>query len=326
MERPKSFKAGFTLIELLVVIAIIAILVALLLPAVQQAREAARRSQCKNNLKQMGLALHNYHDVHSAFPPGWAQMKSAKGYDPNPTYVHSGTGYINVPGNVTFPAWGWGAMLLPYLDQLALYQRGIGADVPLSDEGDAADISKISLVVFACPSDVGPKVRNGVSGSQLVAAKSNYAANWGHRVSSNPSYLGGDKDVTTGLFWGNSRVRVRDVTDGTSNTIAIGETVWSHSDGANWNAKAWAGCKQSGRAQCTFDLVATGGFPINPNETGNNRFMSFHSRHVGGAHFTLADGSVRFISEHVEFVGGNNAVGVYRCLTSRNDGQVIGNF
>src|SRR4051812_6730319 len=97
---PKTFKRGFTLIELLVVIAIIAVLIALLLPAVQQAREAARRSQCKNNLKQIGLALHNYHDTANTLPPGWIG---------DPTGSNAGN------------RWGWGTMILPYLDQAPLY-------------------------------------------------------------------------------------------------------------------------------------------------------------------------------------------------------------
>ena len=105
MNKPKRTRKGFTLIELLVVIAIIAILIALLLPAVQQAREAARRSTCKNNLKQIGISLHNYHDVHNAFPPGWIAVENNS---------------PNIEGESGF---GWGTMLLPYMDQAPLYQQ-----------------------------------------------------------------------------------------------------------------------------------------------------------------------------------------------------------
>ena len=149
---------GFTLIELLVVIAIIAILIALLLPAVQQAREAARRTQCKNNLKQIGLAMHNYHDVYLGFPPGY--MNTAP-------YHANGNGPIS--GN--YSQWVWGAMILPYIDQAPLYSRLQVGDIRLADAltaggpYDSTDLLATPLTAFMCPSDVGPATNS--DGDQL---------------------------------------------------------------------------------------------------------------------------------------------------------------
>lgn len=305
-------------------IAIIAILVALLLPAVQQAREAARRSSCKNNLKQIGLALANYHDVHSTFPPGWAQMSSADNY--GTASIDADTGHRLLTTNVPFPAWGWGAFILPFVEQSALYDRSIGAGIPLSYTGDANEVATTPLSVYRCPSDQGPTVRLGGSNPYLNGAMSNYPANGGHRFIP-ANNIGGRDGITTGLFWGGSRVRYQDITDGTSNTIAVGESVWMHFDGEIWRAKTWAGCQQSGREQCTHDLLSTGNSPLNPTSANDlMRRRTFHSLHKGGAHFLFADGAVRFISEHIEFVSGNNVAGIYKILLSRNDGLVAGEF
>jgi len=197
---PKSpqQQRGFTLIELLVVIAIIAILVALLLPAVQQAREAARRSQCKNNLKQFGLALHNYHDVHSTFPMG-------------------------VTYDTSFAAWwewsgvGWGARVLPFIDQAPLFNQ-IRFDVKSpANDGVNASVKSAVLPVFRCPSDPGraPANSHGPTSYVICSGSNANSAAWG----------GGSTGANNGrsVLFGNSKTNFRDITDGTSNTMVISE-------------------------------------------------------------------------------------------------------
>src|SRR5260370_18496730 len=152
-KRRRSYR-GFMLIELLVVIAIIAALVALLLPAVQQAREAARRSQCKNNLKQMGLAVSNYHDTANSFPPG--QMSTVT----SPTFLSPGVpglyGSWNDYGRHQYGGWAWASFLLPYLDQSALYNNlNIGAK-PCASSGAQLLLAQTPLPIFPCPTHVGP--------------------------------------------------------------------------------------------------------------------------------------------------------------------------
>jgi len=317
---------GFTLIELLVVIAIIAVLIALLLPAVQQAREAARRSQCKNNLKQIGLALHNYHDVHRCFAPGWIQMQNASGYTVNP----SPTGF-QMMGGVISPCWGWAAFLLPYIEQSSLYAETLGKQVLLQNVKGAGQAAQVGIPTYRCPSDTGPKIR-GDGSNFIKTATSNYAGSVGHRQLAGLDAAGGKAGQTTGLFWGNSKVQLRDITDGASNTIAVGEAAYSQG-GEIWGAKVWAGCDKGGDTDCVDDILGGGRAAINTSSTnGDMRRESFNSLHVGGVHFVFADGSVHFISENIYYSGsGGNpnttlADSTYEYLLSREDGQVIGDF
>lgn len=324
----RNRSAGFTLIELLVVIAIIGVLVALLLPAVQQAREAARRSQCRNNLKQIGLAIHNYHEVHRCLMPGWIQMKSASNYTVNP----SPTGLQIYPDYS--PAWGWAAFLLPYIEQMAIYQHTIGMDRRLENFTGTGQHAMTPISLYRCPSDTGPAVR-GTDVHFLRTATSNYAASHGHRYlttgEASQNAAGGKAGETTGLFWGHSRVQLRDITDGASNTIAIGEARYyqgNHPVGA----KAWAGCAKGGDTDCVDDINCSGRAAINTmSSNGDVQRESFSSEHTGGAHFLLADGSVRFISETIDYKtdGDSNssiADSTYEYLLSREDGAVVGQF
>ena len=320
-------RSAFTLIELLVVIAIIAILIALLLPAVQQAREAARRTQCKNNLHQLGLALHNYHDVYNQFPL---------------TPFNTGT----MPG----PTWSDGSKgtylirLLPFIEQAPLFNAlnfsntGTPWNLPnFEAQVDPAGKLYRSYIMtgFLCPSEP--------SGHIGHSTKTNYAMSMGNQEM--PSGAGCTQYLTNvvgipteghGNTFDSSRVsgiisRVnwaasfRDITDGTSNTIAMGEirpncsdhTVngWFHFN-APWVATT---APVNFPIKCYGEPVPTGTLTACNELNSWNTSQGFKSRHVGGAQFALCDGSVRFISENIDYV-------TYQRLGDRRDGQVIGDF
>ena len=312
-------RRGFTLIELLVVIAIIAVLIALLLPAVQQAREAARRSQCKNNLKQIGLALHNYNDTHGALPSGSIVLRNTAGT------VYYGHG------------WTWHATILPYLDQGPLYTAIQGADGmgnELGDQNTAKPLvaGRTVLSVFWCPSQ--PDVRQGAQKNGYQP--SNYNGNMGTRIGDgSDDCLSGSvanaADMVNkpwgcmngnGIFYISSCVRFRDVTDGLSNTIFVSEVPDS---GGDVMGQFSAGCDRkaifSGGADSNpptemseYLIAAEGNDPIN----GGAEEAS-GSWHVGGAHFVFGDGAVRFLSENMDMT-------VYQGVSTRRDGEILGDF
>ena len=327
-------KRGFTLIELLVVIAIIAILIALLLPAVQQAREAARRSQCKNNLKQIGLAMHNYHDVFGQFPPCYVVSTN---YDGSANYTTALTSSAEtVYGSyASRPGWGWGAFLLPYLDETALYNNaGIGEGSQILDHREEF---QTILDQFMCPSDVGDSLNHNANWNRLTesgweAAKSNYVVANDHQ--------GRRQDQSaTGCFWENSNCMIRDIFDGTSNTILVGERIYHDKSGGiqtDVSCAVWAGTisgdTSHGHGSFTRDIAAHGGRGINqviathpPLDWGFAE--AFSSMHEGGTHFLLADGSVRFVSENIDHsAGGSTPNSLFEYLIAKNDRQVVGEF
>jgi prepilin-type N-terminal cleavage/methylation domain-containing protein len=298
-------RRGFTLIELLVVIAIIAILVALLLPAVQQAREAARRSQCKNNLKQIGLALHNYHDVHNTLPSGWIAVEDGQ---------HSPHEGMNGAG--------WGTMILPYLDQAPLYNQfnsSLSIIHPVNDS-----FRTTILTVWQCPSDPKPDrwqiEEEGSPGTVLAELPTaNYVAGFGTEELHGCENTPGDFPVAAngqcigdGAFFHNSKVKFRDVTDGLSNTLVVGERRTHEVLG--WYS-TWVGMVSEGeeafqRVQGAFDHV--------PNDPVAH-LDDFSSQHEGGAQFVLGDGHVRFVSENIDH-------NLYRSLGTIKGGEVIGEF
>ena len=291
-------RRGFTLIELLVVIAIIAVLIALLLPAVQQAREAARRTQCKNNLKQLGVALHNYHDTFGTLPPGWVGVTN---------------GASDIYG---MNAWGWGARILPQIDQSPLFNQ-IDFNSKMESVANATVRVK-SLPAFICPSDTAPgntwTIQNA-SGTNLVdLATANYVGVFG--VSDIDNCVGAPNSpcLGEGTFFQNSNVQFRDFTDGLSNTICVGEHKSRRDAGFNWTS-TWTGVVTNGNDAIVRILGTTDHTPNSPE----NHIDDFSSYHVGGAHFTMGDGSVRFIGTNID-------VGVYQHLATRAAGDVVGEF
>jgi prepilin-type N-terminal cleavage/methylation domain-containing protein/prepilin-type processing-associated H-X9-DG protein len=286
-----KLRRGFTLIELLVVIAIIAVLIALLLPAVQAAREAARRVQCTNNLKQMGLALHNYHDALGAFPMGYAA--SARG------------GFINGATD-TAPGWGWAAMILPQLEQGPLFNAvnfSMAVEVPQN-----TTVIHSMLTAYLCPSDLtsGPFPVTDLAGNVLaIAAPSSYAAAVGGDETDTASGINKDGlGLGAGVFFRNSRIRLAEIIDGTSQTIAVVERAWAKAGGV------WPGAVTNGRIRrgsqngCpttgpldypAATLVQAHCHLINTNSDPDGGLDDCSSLHPGGANFVFADGSVHFL-------------------------------
>ena len=339
MNRNRLRHRGFTLIELLVVIAIIAILIALLLPAVQQAREAARRTQCKNNLKQIGLALHNYHDIYQVFPPAYVDLRGAGG----------------VPDN--HGHWAWSAFILPQVEQATLYSTlNVGNIRPTAAITANAVAMRTPLTAFRCPSDVGPAAHDagidpgyaietttaantGLALSNYVLANGTASAN--QRKATNPVE---GTTGSTGAFFRDSRTALRDVTDGSSNTIICGERAWRMgavrmSAGTLLAVRDANGtgpsAQDAGPAwnQGMMTIVGTTRWPMNPVLTGPNvaQCQSFSSLHTGGAQFLMGDGAVRFISENIDhkntFVGANWPIdSTFESLIGIADGLTVGEF
>ena len=287
-------RRGFTLVELLVVIAIIGVLVALLLPAVQQAREAARRMSCTNNMKQLALAAHNYHDTFHNFPPG---------------YVDPGS---NHPGFPNRNYWGWGALLLPFIEQTALYDQIDFRYQWINESNSApnAGLSLIPLAGFRCPSDISPDLNPDHNES----ATSNYIASYGNKnIHSNHLESSDDR----GMFTRNSDVAMRDATDGTSNTILFGERHGDTGTKPKFRAGLWVGpYRQASKANVCLGRGPNGAtdyaFAIN----GTGVWGLGASLHPGGANLARADGSVKFYAETINLF-------TFQYLVQRDDGKVI---
>lgn len=346
MHRLTRF--GFTLVELLVVIAIIGILIALLLPAVQAAREAARRSQCSNNLHQLAIGVHNYADSHRTFPSGYI---------------------TNAPDNDALlerSLWGWGAFVLPYVEQATLHsQLQVGTrtlDANLATSTGRAAL-QTPLATFVCPSDTGPALndfnesyadnpsdanaphyRRQVTpdgSTRLPIAKSNYVGVACSSVSTTPPIDAASYGPATGVFFENSATQFRDITDGTSNTLMLGERsfrVYNLNVGAA-NALGFSP-ELSGYSSRNRAITTVLGIPYyGINHTTTNRVhqpRGFYSLHAGGAQFALCDGSTRFISENIDYnyqtvPSGTVKNGAWvdstlERLCAKNDGQPIGQY
>lgn len=307
-------RKAFTLIELLVVIAIIAVLIALLLPAVQMAREAARRTQCRNNMKQIGIAMHNYHDVFDMFPMG---------------------SYLRQPGFAQDRMISWAHSILPYMDQFTIY-NAINFNHPFALNTVASDLAQVNTTIsrqvveaYVCPSDVLPQffsVNFGAGQPTVAIRPSSYSMCMGSR---HQQWV-----LNDGIFdWGAHTVSIRDVRDGTAVTFMGGETcqrfilnkgwyVW-------WNFAAWVGIGNnmsfvSGLAHTMPRLNAPLDkgdlalpFPAQPDNTPADFLafqeygqLGFRSFHPGGGHFLMGDGAVKYVTDTIN-------LDLYRALSTR---------
>lgn len=309
-------RIGFTLIELLVVIAIIAVLIALLLPAVQQAREAARRSQCKNNMKQIGIALHNYHDSFKVFPFGCVETSSQ--------------------GTANHMALCWRFDILPYVDQANLYnvltqydRRDLVSATNNETFWLALPAQQQVLPVYICPSEsVGPYTSANQNGGDTTcpstSAMASYEGNGGDISAGNDGngYYAGSNNAGTwqnncpGMFSHyQTRISINTVTDGTSNTLFVAERT------ANKPKPGCGGAGEGSNYMCwTGQFGAVGSVRYGINSTCRSSWTSglgFGSMHIGGAHFLMVDGSVGFISQSIDLVN------VLTPMSSRKGGEVF---
>ena len=270
-----SRRSGFTLVELLVVISIIAVLIALLLPAVQSAREAARRSQCLNSLKQMGLALHIYVTANDTFPISYIAW--------------------SVPAGGTAPGWAWTVAVLPQLEQGSVYQAiNINLPIDLSANLTARDTA---LSIFVCPSDdenTGAfQATSQLTGGTIESQTTSYAGN-------------GGTTAANGFFLRNKSLRPKDIKDGMSTTLAVGER------GSFVVQNAWAGVISDGRGEVEVLATVTGSAPSGTNFSPS----TFGGPHPGVIHFLMADGSARSLKTSINS-------GVYMALATRNGREVV---
>ncbi|WP_435016412.1 DUF1559 domain-containing protein [Tundrisphaera sp. TA3] len=315
-HRPR----GFTLIELLVVIAIIAVLIALLLPAVQSAREAARRSQCTNNLKQLGLAMHNYESGNGCFPPGYMTRRGGGGVHGTPDSNTLDAG----------PGWAYGTALLGYMEQASVYQA-MNVGVPCWSPANTTG-ARTSLSAFLCPSVSEPSrtfdVKDQPGAVLATFARSHYVLNagneepWGYGVEEHHA-------IADGPFYRNSLLTVASVTDGLSNTLFMGEHSPILSD-KTWVGVvpgavvcprprfAFSGCDYAATLVLTHSGPAAGeGDVIHPPNSRMCHVCQMYAEHPGGANILLGDGSVRFIKETIN-------QRTWAALATCRKGEVIG--
>jgi prepilin-type N-terminal cleavage/methylation domain-containing protein len=291
-------RSAFTLIELLIVIAIVAILTGLLLPAVQHARESANRVKCANNLRQIGLASHNYHDTYRSLPPGY--LATAAYPD-------------------TTPGWGWAAYLLPHLEQ-----NNLAAQIKFKQPVGSLSAIQTIVPVFICPSDIVPTEPFWISDATwtpiALAAPCSYAASVGNDHSEVDAATG------NGVFYRNSKTRIADILDGASNTVFVGDRAWCQTQGI------WAGAPNGAIARAGVQNVwpnATGPSQaltlvhnnwVNIHTDADGGLDDFSSNHIGGVNLLFGDGAVHFI--HDITLDGQERLDFW-ALGTRAGGEVI---
>jgi len=293
-SRRNLKRRGWSLVDVVTVAACVMFLLAVATPALTQIRSAARRENCKNNLRQIGLALHNYHDIFRSFPPGWISLSEQP--DAGPRY-------------------GWQTFILIVVEQKPLYDL-VDFNTPLPA---ATGIFQREIAVYRCPADATPGT-NPLRGNY---GTSNYSANYGTAEGFRPEganltqwlaprrtqFWPGQLPAvqrTNGIFWRNSSVRIAFITDGTSNTFAAGER------SAKSGAGIWPGVQSN---QFTTDAVTSCG----PGNELNSGFQAFSSYHNGGANFVICDGRVRFLSDKID-------AKVYRALSTRSGNEQPSRF
>jgi len=311
-----SSRSGFTLIELLVVIAIIAILVGLLLPAVQAAREQARRSACTNNLKQIGLAIANYTDRHGTLPPGYQSI------------------YNTLFQQEIGPGWGWASMILPDLEQQPLHD-GIVFEAPMQGPS-MATVRTANLSVFLCPSDNMPRAWTATDAETWIYMGQVYSSSIPICDVAGSNYIGvfgiGEPGVNgEGVFSRGSYMPLTAITDGLSHTLCVGERSENLQQGrgmATWvgaapGANMWS-CAPNPYETDGGTCVKEDGSGMILGHTGEGHgpgdpygdVNQFTSRHGGGCFFVYCDGHVRFLRKEMNYQ-------VYKALSTRNLGEII---
>jgi prepilin-type N-terminal cleavage/methylation domain-containing protein/prepilin-type processing-associated H-X9-DG protein len=314
VPRTGRVRAAFTLIELLVVIAIIAILIGLLVPAVQKVREAAARLECENNLKQWGLAMHNYHDTHKKLPLG------CRGDNPRQTWV--------------MHVW-------PYVEQSVLSQKITNLATqqfygpPATINGTLNGPTGAKVPIYYCPSDFGVDLDD--SKETYQRRRGNYVVNWGNAFYYPQNTNGAVPTALAPFSLANGNrhnpnvCRLQTITDGTSNTLMMSENLMAQSH----NDNDWRGDIQNDDGHCRFqtlitpnstapDIMQNGWFqktgdPLMPAAAGNSQIAGARSRHTGGVNVCLCDGSVRFVSDSID-------LNTWKALGTMNGGETIGDY